>query len=84
MRTLSSSIVLKVSAEPAGFPSWPAVDLAAHDGSARLFNDLCISETGLGERLSQWTEWLDLFLARRLATSLVLVGSIAGLIALAA
>ena len=37
-----------------------------------------------GDRFSQWTEWLDRLLARRFATSVVLVGSFAALIALAA
>ena len=79
-----SSIALTATVPPAGLPSWPAVDLALHHGSARLFRDACVNEMDLGDRFSQWTEWLDGVLARRFATSVVLVGSIAALIAFAA
>jgi len=43
-----------------------------------------MNEMDFGDRFSQWTEWLDQVLARRFATSVVLVGSIAALIALVA
>jgi hypothetical protein len=59
------------------------VDLSAHWRSARVFHDSCVSEMDLVDRLSQWTEWVDSLLARRFATSLLLVGLVAGLIALA-
>jgi hypothetical protein len=59
------------------------VDLSAHWHSARVFHDSCVSEMDLADRLSQWTEWVDSLLARRFATSLLLVGLVAGLIALA-
>ena len=84
MRTPSSSIALTASPAVNRLLSWPAVDLAAHHGSARSFHDSCISEMDFGDRFSQWTEWLDRLLARRFATSVVLVGSVAALIALAA
>ena len=49
--------------------------------SARGFHDSCQSELALVERLSQWTEWLDRVLARRFATSVLVVGGLAGFIA---
>ena len=52
--------------------------------SARDFHDSCRDELLLVERVSLWAEWVDSLLARRFATSLVLVGGVAGLIALAA
>ncbi len=50
--------------------------------SARGFHDSCQSELVLVERLSQWTEWLDRVLARRFATSVLVVGGLAGFIAM--
>jgi hypothetical protein len=64
-------------------PSLALVDLTAHRRSAQVFHDSCVSEMDLGDHLSQWTEWVDSLLARRFATSLLLVGTVAGLIALA-
>jgi hypothetical protein len=86
MRTTSSIAApsLPTPFSGGGLPVWPSIDLAAHHGSARLFHASCLDEMGLGDRLSQWTEWLDRVLARRFATSVVVVGSLAGLIALAA
>jgi len=84
MRTPSPTNALSASAASNGLLGWPAADLAAHQGSARRFHDSCINEMDLGERLSQWTEWADRLLARRFATSLVLVGSLAAVIALLA
>jgi hypothetical protein len=67
----------------AALPGPVLVDLTAHRRSAQVFHDSCVSEMDLGDHLSQWTEWVDSLLARRFATSLLLVGTVAGLIALA-
>lgn len=64
-------------------PAPSLVDLSAHRRSAQVFHDSCVSEMDLVDRVSQWTEWVDSLLARRFATSLLLVGMLAVLIALA-
>ena len=58
--------------------------LDAHFGSAREFQASVRSQYDVMGRLSQWIEWLDYMLARRFATSVMLVGTIALLIALLA
>ena len=60
----------------------PVTDLSAHQGSAQVFHESCLGEMDLRDHLSQWTEWVDSLLARRFATTLLLVGSLAGVIAL--
>ena len=58
---------------------------SAHDiESARHFHDSCREELLLVERVTLWAEWVDLILARRFATSQLLVGGVAGLIVLLA
>lgn len=60
----------------------PVADMTAHQGSAQVFHESCLGEMDLRDHLSQWTEWVDGLLARRFATTLLLVGSLAALIAL--
>ena len=61
----------------------PVADLSAHQGSAQVFHESCLGEMDLRDHLSQRTEWVDGLLARRFATTLlVVVGSVAALIAL--
>ncbi len=62
----------------------PVADMTAHQGSAQLFHESCLGEMDLHDHLSQWTEWLDSLLARRFATTLLLVGSVAAIVALVA
>ena len=59
----------------------PATHLSTHQGSARIFHESCLGEMELRDHLSQWTEWVDGLLARRFATTLLLVGGLAALIA---
>ena len=66
----------------AGAWAWQAEPDDVLQTSARGFHDSCQSELALVERLSQWTEWLDRVLARRFATSVLVVGGLAGFIAL--
>ncbi len=84
MRTSSSAALPALPPAGRADTMLPADDLAAHLGSARLFRDACISELQLSDRLSQWTEWVDGVLSRRFATSVLLVGGAAALIALLA
>jgi hypothetical protein len=58
--------------------------LEAHFGSAREFQASVRSQYEVMGRLSQWVEWVDVMLTRRFATSVMLVGTIALLIALMA
>ena len=61
----------------------PVTDLSAHQASAQVFHESCLAEMDLRDHLSQRTEWVDGLLARRFATTLlVVVGSVAALIAL--
>ena len=62
----------------------PVADMTAHQGSAQVFHESCLGEMDMRDHLSQWTEWLDGLLARRFATTLLLVGSVAALVALVA
>ena len=66
----------------AGAFGWNAAVDDAPLPSTRGFYDSCQSEMAFGERLSQWTEWLDRVLARRFATSVLVVGGLAGFIAM--
>ncbi len=84
MRTPLFPGTLSAPSTAADLLGWPAADLVLHHGSARLFRDACTNEMDFSDRFSQWTEWLDQMLARRFATSVILVGGFAALIALVA
>jgi hypothetical protein len=56
--------------------------LDAHLGSALEFHAHLRRETALTQRVAQWMEWFDILLAPRFATSVMLVGAIALVIAL--
>lgn len=58
--------------------------LEAHFGSAHEFQASVRRQYVMMGRVSQWVEWIDVMLARRFATSVMLVGTIALLIALIA
>jgi hypothetical protein len=58
--------------------------LDAHFGSAREFHASVRKQYEVGSRLAQWIESLGEMLAPRFATSVVLVGTLALLIALIA
>jgi hypothetical protein len=63
--------------------NWGDDTLAARVGVPRNFHDSCQAELALSEDEAQSSEWLDRMLARRVVTSVVVVGSLAGLFALA-
>jgi hypothetical protein len=63
--------------------NWGDDTLAARVGVPRNFHDSCQAELALSEDEAQSSEWLDRMLSRRVVTSVVVVGSLAGLFALA-